>query len=91
MKNKTLSCLLLALCFFCGCADTRSFECVRKLKYGMTIEQIEKYMGTPVSYKYINDSTECVRYVYDTPNNGMDVYISVKYQSGVAVEITDTD
>lgn len=70
---------------FLGCHDTRSFESVRKLKTGMTVCQVEEYMGEPISYGYLNDTTEKRSYVYDNPGNGIDIFIGVIYENGVVV------
>lgn len=65
---------------FVACQDTRSFENVRRLKSGMTIEQVERFMGKPLNYQYVNDSTEKRTYVYDNAGNGIDNYIEVTFE-----------
>jgi len=74
---------------FYACQDTRSFENVRKVKHGMTISEIENSMGKPLSYDYINDSTEERRYVYDNAGNGMDKHLTVTYKNGISTGIKD--
>lgn len=73
-----------------ACHDTRSYENARKVKCGMTIKQIEKSMGDPLSYHYINDSTESRKYVYDNSGNGLDQYLEVTYENGISTLIKDS-
>lgn len=79
--------ILLLLCIPFSCYDTNSFEKVRKLKTGMSIEQVEAIMGRPNSYYRRNDSTEKRNYTYDLPSNGMDIYIYVIYENEKVKEI----
>jgi hypothetical protein len=44
-KKNFLSLILIAL-LFCSCNDTRSFESARMIKTGMSITEVEKYMGS---------------------------------------------
>ena len=74
---------------FYACQDTRSFENARRIKTGMTIIQVEEYMGEPIGYDYINDSTESRRYVYDNAGNGMDKHLEVTYENGISTGIKD--
>ena len=87
MKTQILIGCVVLLLVFSGCQDTRSFENARKIETGMTISQVEKYMGKPISYRRENDTTEERRYVYDSPGNGMDIFIIVIYQDGIVLNI----
>lgn len=88
MDNKYLFYAMLSVVFY-ACHDTRSFENARKVKRGMTISEIEKSMGHPLTYNYINDSTESRRYVYDNSGNGIDKFLEVTYENGISKDIKD--
>ena len=86
--SKHLLYALLPVVFY-ACHDTRSFENARKVKCGMTINEIEKSMGRPLTYQYINDSTESRGYVYDNSGNGIDKRLEVTYENGISTGIKD--
>jgi hypothetical protein len=77
LKKSTLL-FIVSLTLF-SCQDTQSFENVRKLRKGMTINQAELFIGNPQTYKYIDDSTELRTYKYDNPGNGMDMDFKIYY------------
>jgi hypothetical protein len=87
--KKIVSIILTALLLY-SCHDTRSFECARKLKTGMTISEIESIMDEPVSYERVNDSTESRSYQYDSPSSGMDKNIKITFINGKATDIKDS-
>ena len=72
-----------------SCYDSNSFENVRHLKNGMTIKDVEAQMGEPLSYEYVNDSTEKRAYVYDNPGNGLDVAIRIIYENEKVISINE--
>lgn len=71
---------MLSVVFY-ACHDTNSFEQVRQIRTGMTITQVEGYMGKPTKYSYVNDSTEWRYYTYDEAGSGVDKQIQVTYQN----------
>ncbi len=83
---KTTLIIILSL-ILSSCHDTVNFENVRKLKTGMSITKIEGYMGEPLSYTRISDSSEMRTYIYDSPFNGYDKYIDIEYVNEKAKNI----
>ncbi len=78
--NKILNLLLIVLLLsLTSCYDNVPFDKVRCLKTGMTISEAEYYVGEPLTYKYLTDTTESRTYAYDNPGNGTDVIIRVYY------------
>lgn len=80
---------LLALSVLLSCQDTRSFEHARNIKHGMSIKEVEQSMGDPMSYDYVNDSTEERSYVYDNAGNGLDKRLEVTYENERVIDIRD--
>lgn len=55
----------------------------------MTISSVEDFMGDPIDYRYVNDSTETRTYVYDHPESGLDRRIKVTYENLMSISIED--
>lgn len=80
---------LLTLSSLLSCHDTRSFEHARNVKHGMSIKEVEQSMGEPMTYDYVNDSTEIRKYIYDNAGNGLDKRLEITYENEKVIDIRD--